>query len=63
MYPIFFEINNTQSEFRKYLDVAAKIIETVAFELAPHESAQKVEDLLALACEIEQAAYDLGVCD
>lgn len=42
-----------------YLQAAAKIVETVAFEMASKGSASSVQELLALACGIEQAATRL----
>lgn len=44
-----------------YLEIAAKIVETVAFEVADGVPAHKVQDLLALACAIEAAAEELLV--
>lgn len=42
-----------------YLQAAAKIVETVAFEMATKTPAASVEILLELACGIERAAADL----
>lgn len=42
-----------------YLDVASKIIETVAFELAEVQPASMVERLLSIAREIEIARTQL----
>jgi|GEM_PF-5787999 hypothetical protein len=42
-----------------YLGIAAKIVETVAFEVAEEVPAHKVQDLLALVCAIEAAAEAL----
>lgn len=39
-----------------FLRVAAKIVETIAFETAQHRDAKKTEQLLALACAIEEEA-------
>ena len=42
-----------------YLQAAAKIVETVAFEMARDASATSVEEMLQLACAIEDAADGL----
>jgi hypothetical protein len=42
-----------------YLQAAAKIVETVAFEMATQASAASVEEMLELACAIERAAAGL----
>lgn len=42
-----------------YLQAAAKIVETVAFEMATLASAASVEEMLELACAIERAAAGL----
>lgn len=42
-----------------YLQAAARIVETVAFEMAPQTSSAAVEELLKLACGIERAADNL----
>lgn len=46
-------------ELRLYLAGAAKIVETVAFEAACDVEPEKVQDLIELACAIEQAAERL----
>lgn len=43
-----------------YLRIAARIVETVAFEIAGDVPAQTVAEVLALACEIEKKAETVG---
>ncbi len=55
-------VNDTESrspQFTVFLETAAKIVETVAFEIAERRDAREVEQLLALACAIETAAADI----
>lgn len=42
-----------------YLQAAAKIVETVAFEMATQAPPASVEELLKLACGIERAVDNL----
>ncbi|MCX7567043.1 hypothetical protein OS189_11890 [Sulfitobacter sp. F26169L] len=44
------------TDLGNYLKAAAKIVETVAFEMADHVSAEAVAELLELARGIETAA-------
>lgn len=50
-------------QYAMYLTTAAKIVETVAFEIAQERDAKKTEELLALACAIEKAAADIAPQD
>lgn len=47
-------------KYAMFLGVAAKIVETVAFETATHSDAKKTEQLLAIACAIEEEAAELS---
>ena len=42
-----------------YLQAAAKIVETVAFEMATQSPSDSVEELLELACNIQRVANNL----
>lgn len=42
-----------------YLEAAAKIVETVAFETAMRTSASTIEEMLGIACHLEQLAQRL----
>ncbi len=46
-------------DFDDFLNAAAKIVETVAFEMAMQTTAETVEELLKLAAGIEHAAGKL----
>ncbi|WP_298858020.1 hypothetical protein [uncultured Sulfitobacter sp.] len=45
--------------FSSYLLMAAKIVETVAFEIAQQAPANTVEEILTLASQIEKAGLAL----
>jgi len=49
-------ISNETAAFDMYLEAAAKIVETVAYEMATRASASRIEELMAIACRIEKAA-------
>lgn len=53
--------NNHVEPSRLHLLAAAKIVETVAYEIARSESAKTIEDLMGLARGLETVAYRLGV--
>ncbi|MEH6644688.1 hypothetical protein [Sulfitobacter sp.] len=42
--------------FDVYLEAAAKIVETVAYEMATRASASRIEELMAIASHIEKTA-------
>ncbi|MGJ8595684.1 hypothetical protein [Sulfitobacter sp.] len=44
-----------------FLVAAAKIVETVAFEIAMDNPPEKIERLLALACAIEKETAELSL--
>ncbi|UWR27157.1 hypothetical protein K3757_04230 [Sulfitobacter sp. S223] len=49
--------------FDMYLEAAAKIVETVAYEMATRASASTVEELMGIACRIEKAAGRIRPAD
>ncbi|MDC0135370.1 hypothetical protein OAI26_01660 [Sulfitobacter sp.] len=54
--------DNSQQDgeiYAQYLLMAAKIVETVAFEIAQQAPAKTVGELLLLACQVEKAALGL----
>jgi hypothetical protein len=59
-YDTCIEAEQVQLDF--YLVAAARIIETVAFEASMNTSPQTVQKLLALSCDVEQAAQRLSEC-
>lgn len=57
------DTKSMNAQYAVYLATAAKIVETVAFEIAQQREAKKTEELLALACAIEKAADDIAPQD
>lgn len=47
------------SELHTYLMAAARIVETVSFEMAQDHSAEKVAQMLRIALDIERRAQDV----
>ena len=59
VYSVPYPLQDDWASLEFYLQAAAKIVETVAFEIAPQTSSATVEELLKLACGIERAVDDL----
>lgn len=54
-----YRLEENETDLDIYLQAAAKIVETVAFEMSTQASADSVEEMLELACAIERAAAGL----